>query len=55
MTKCLKVGVLTPIIYMIDLENSRIVMEYIKGITVKDYLNTLGIPNIYIYYIPKFN
>lgn len=41
MVKCLKVGVLTPIIYMIDIENNIIVMEQIKGITFKAYLKSL--------------
>eukprot|EP01041_Mallomonas_annulata_P007779 gene7779-15915_t len=42
MVKCLRVGVLTPSIFMLDMDNNRIVMERIIGITLKAYISSLG-------------
>lgn len=38
MVKCRRAGVLTPSIYMVELEDYRIVMERIDGITFKEFL-----------------
>ena len=42
MARCRNVGVLTPAIYLVDIENRRIIMEWIDGITFKEYLYTIG-------------
>ena len=40
MAKCLRTGELsTPAVYFLDRDRSRIVMEYVEGITVRDFLN----------------
>lgn len=38
MAKCSKAGINTPTLYLIDNVNHVIYMEFIEGITVKEYL-----------------
>jgi tRNA A-37 threonylcarbamoyl transferase component Bud32 len=40
MIKCLKAGISVPAIYFVDLPNNRIVLEYVNGITLKDFLTS---------------
>lgn len=41
LTEVRKLGIQTPKIFHVDEKNSKIVMEYINGIVIKDYLNSV--------------
>jgi tRNA A-37 threonylcarbamoyl transferase component Bud32 len=38
MMKCSKIGVKTPYLYRVDVQTARIYMEFIQGLTVKEYI-----------------
>lgn len=42
MFRCIKSGVLTPAVYMIDVDNLRLYIEKIEGITIKDLLRSIA-------------
>ena len=42
MFRCIKSGILTPAVYMIDVDNLRLYIEKIEGITIKDLLRNMA-------------
>ncbi len=42
MFRCIKSGILTPAVYMIDVDNLRLYIEKIEGTTIKDLLRRIG-------------